>query len=132
MSANVSSVLSAVKTAVASASGLSNRVVIGLPPAGKPAAVPWGYVWLESVQSAQDVELGGYRRMAEIGVRIYVGATTDTPEARTVAADQFVERFGAEMALGDPADRLDVAQAARTGLHVRFEVVTGVVVTVMA
>ena len=47
-------------------------------------------------------------------------------------ADQFIERLGAEMALGDPADRLDVAQAARARLHVRFEVVSGVVVAVMA
>jgi len=47
-------------------------------------------------------------------------------------ADQFIERLGAEMALGDPADGLDVAQAARARLHVRLEVVTGVVVAVVA
>ena len=46
--------------------------------------------------------------------------------------DQFIQGLGAEMPLGDPADRLDVAQAARAGLHVRFEVVTGVMVAVMA
>jgi hypothetical protein len=59
-------------------------------------------------------------QLAQLGVR-----------EKTVA-DQFIERLGAEMALGDPADRLDVAQAARARLDVRFEVVTRVVVAVVA
>ena len=46
--------------------------------------------------------------------------------------DQFVERLRAEVALRDPADGLDVAQSAGTGLHVRLEVVRGVVVPVVA
>ena len=40
---------------------------------------------------------------------------------------QFVERAGAEVALGHPGDGLDVAQAAGAGLHVGLEVVGGVV-----
>ena len=46
--------------------------------------------------------------------------------------DQLFERVAAEVALRDPADRLDVAQPARARLHVRLEVVSGVVIAVMA
>ncbi len=46
--------------------------------------------------------------------------------------DQLIERVGAEVTLRDPADRLDVAQPARARLHVRLEVVRGVVVAMMA
>ncbi len=45
--------------------------------------------------------------------------------------DELVDRIGAEMTLGDPADGLDVAQPAGTGLDVRLEVVGRVVVTMM-
>ena len=46
--------------------------------------------------------------------------------------DQLIERVAAEVTLRDPADRLDVAQPARARLHVRLEVVRGVVIAVMA
>ncbi len=46
--------------------------------------------------------------------------------------DQLFERVAAEVALRDPADRLDVAQPARARLDVRLEVVSRVVVAVMA
>ena len=46
--------------------------------------------------------------------------------------DQFIERVGAEMALRDPGDRLQVAQAPRARLDVRLEVVRGVEVAVVA
>ncbi len=45
--------------------------------------------------------------------------------------DQFVERLGAEVPLGDPADGLHVAQPARARLYVRLEVVGRVVVAVV-
>ncbi len=45
---------------------------------------------------------------------------------------QIVQGFGAEMALGDPADHLDVAQPAGVLLDVGFQVVGGVVVFVPA
>ena len=45
--------------------------------------------------------------------------------------DQFVQCFGAEVALGYPGDGLDVTQTAGAGLDVGFEVVGGVVVTVV-
>ena len=45
--------------------------------------------------------------------------------------DQFIESLDAEMPFGDPADHLDVAQAAGTALYVRFEVVAGVVVAMV-
>ena len=41
--------------------------------------------------------------------------------------DQLIERVGAEVALGDPGDGLDVAQPAGAGLDVGLEVVGGVV-----
>lgn len=114
MSSNTSGVLAAVKAAVAGVSGLTDRVSVGMPPAGKPAAVPWGYVWLESVRSAQDTELGGYRRLADFNARLYVGATTDTPEARTVAAmdlmDLVVAALEADRTLGSTV--LDVVVEA--------------------
>jgi len=47
-------------------------------------------------------------------------------------ADQLVERLRAEMALGDPADGLYVAQAAGARLDVGFEIVGRVVVAMMA
>ena len=47
-------------------------------------------------------------------------------------AGEFLERLGAEMALGDPGDGLDVAQPAGALLDVRLEVVGGVVEAVMA
>ena len=40
---------------------------------------------------------------------------------------QFVQRFAAELAPGDPGDGLDIAQAARTALDVGLEVVGRVV-----
>ena len=46
---------------------------------------------------------------------------------RKPCVEQLVERARAEVALGHPGDGLDVAQAARAGLDVRFEVVGGVV-----
>ena len=46
--------------------------------------------------------------------------------------DQAVQRVGAEVPLGDPADRLDVTQSARAGLDVRLEVVGGIVKAMMA
>ena len=45
---------------------------------------------------------------------------------------QLIERVGAEMALRDPADGLDVAQAAGARLDVRLEVVGGIEIAVMA
>ena len=41
--------------------------------------------------------------------------------------DQLIERLGAELALGHPADGLDVAQSAGAGLDVGLEVVGGIV-----
>ena len=45
---------------------------------------------------------------------------------------QFIERVSAEMALRDPADGLNVAQPAGTRFDVRFEVVRGIEIAVMA
>ena len=44
---------------------------------------------------------------------------------------QLIEGVGAEMALGHPADGLNVAQAAGARFDVRFEVVGGIEVAVM-
>src|SRR5690606_24995287 len=44
---------------------------------------------------------------------------------------ELIERFSSEVALGDPTDGLNVAQAAGAGLDVRLEVVGGVVVAMM-
>ena len=45
--------------------------------------------------------------------------------------NELAQRGGAEMAFGDPADELNIAQAARAAFDIRFEVVGGVVVAVM-
>lgn len=104
MASNTSAVVVAVKTAVASASGMTDRVVVGFPPAGKPAATPWGYVYVDQVSSDVSAELGGYVRTATIGVCLYLGATSDTPEARTLAAydlaDLVAEALQADRTLG--------------------------------
>ncbi len=46
--------------------------------------------------------------------------------------DELIERVGAEVTLGDPADRLDVAQAPGARLDVRLEIVGGVEIAVVA
>ena len=45
-------------------------------------------------------------------------------------SDQLIERVGAEVALGDPADGLDVAQAPRARFDVGLEVVSGIEIAV--
>ena len=53
-------------------------------------------------------------------------------QSKEAVRDEAVERFGAEVALRDPGDGLDVAQAAGACLDVRLEVVGGVVVARVA
>jgi hypothetical protein len=47
-------------------------------------------------------------------------------------ADQFLQGAGAEVPLGDPADHLQIAQAAGTFLDIRFQIEGGFVVLVAA
>jgi hypothetical protein len=46
--------------------------------------------------------------------------------------DQFIERRNVEVPLGNPADHLDISQAARAPFDVGFELVGGIVVAMMA
>ena len=48
------------------------------------------------------------------------------------APDQILEVFAAELAARDPGDRVYVPQSARTAFDVRFQVMDGVVVAMMA
>ena len=60
------------------------------------------------------------------GLRLLAGGAAP-PRRQKAVRDEPVERVGAEVALGDPGDGLDVAQPAGAGLDVGLEVVGGVV-----
>ena len=47
-------------------------------------------------------------------------------------ADHFIERGGAKVTAGDPLDGVDVAQAAGAAFNVRFQIVAGTVVALVA
>ena len=57
MASTSSGVLTAIKAALAGVSGMTDRVVVGHAPSGKPAQVPSLYVTLDEVDSRRGASM---------------------------------------------------------------------------
>lgn len=90
-------VLGAIRDVLSNVPEWRNRVLIGHPPAGKPAQVPALYITLDSVETTQEDELGGYRRSLTVAITAFVAAEDDTAEARTFAGADALDRVMVEL-----------------------------------